>query len=218
MAEYAIGRAIRDLEGLNERHIDENGRVVFTTVQGRVKEEASFLKKLHETSRDLSQTRGFSRTTLESAYEGIKDLAGVRFACPYFDEVVPAVDDVVRPRLAALGYATDLRGEAATQDKDFLQEGDPFGYRSYHFFIRVPTVVDIFGTVETCLCEVQARSELQHVWADKSHDLLYKRGAGWKDSEGRVIALMKAVSDDLRAVDEYLVDIRRRVREEGDHE
>jgi ppGpp synthetase/RelA/SpoT-type nucleotidyltranferase len=215
LADYAIGRLIEDMETLNAEHIAEHGRVAFTAVQGRVKGEDSFLQKLQRSCRELVQARGISQATLDEAYGAVKDLAGVRFSCPYFDEIVPAIDGLIRPRLGAAGYGTDLRGEATYQDKDYLESGDPFGYRSYHFFMRVPTVVDIFGRVEPCLCEVQARTELQHVWADKSHDLLYKPAGGWDMGDNQVIALMKRVSDNLRVVDAYLVDIRQRVRGGG---
>jgi ppGpp synthetase/RelA/SpoT-type nucleotidyltranferase len=216
LAQYAVARLLEDLEELNDRYLEEEDRVAFTAVEGRVKEENSFLMKLLRDCRTLTQARGVSQATLAAAYAGIKDLAGVRFSCPYYDEVVPAVNELVRPALAAIGYGTDLRGEAAYQDKDFLDEGDSLGYRSYHFYVRVPTVIDIYGGVEPCLCEVQARTELQQVWAHKSHDLLYKPTEGWGHRDERVVELMRQVSNNLRAVDEYLVDIRRRTRgEEG---
>jgi ppGpp synthetase/RelA/SpoT-type nucleotidyltranferase len=214
LASEAVVRLVEDLEGLNEQHLAMHQRVAFTAVQGRVKQEDSFLKKLLRSCRDLGQAKGISQATLDAAFSGIKDLAGVRFSCPYFDEVVPAVNDLVRPKLATIGYGTDLQSEAGYEDKDYLENGDAFGYRSYHFYVRIPTVVDIYGTVELCLCEIQARTELQHVWADKSHDLLYKPATGWDAPDDQVVALMKQVSHNLRTVDEVLVDIRRRVREE----
>ncbi len=215
LAEHAILRLVEDLEALNEQCLEANGRVAFTAVQGRVKEEFSFLKKMWTSCRALAQAKGLSQGTLEAAFAGIKDVAGVRFSCPYFDEVAPAVDNLVRPRLAARGYGTNLGGEAGYEDKNHLDQGDEVGYRAYHFFVHVPTVVDIYGTVQPCLCEVQARTELQHVWADKSHDLLYKLTTGWDFRDPRVVEVMRQVSNNLRSVDGYLVDIRSRTRGEG---
>lgn len=210
LAEYAVLRLVEDLETLNATSIEERGRVAFTAVKGRVKEERSFFEKMRRACQTLARRDGLSRTTLDTAFVGVKDVAGVRFACPYYDEVVPAVNELVRPRLAAIGYGTDLQGEAGLEDRDHLDRGDAAGYRSYHFFLRVPTVIDIYGEIEPCVCEVQARTELQHVWADKSHELLYKPTEGWEQSDPDVVALMRQVSNNLRAVDEYLVDIRRR--------
>lgn len=215
LAEQAIIHLVESLEELNEEYLAEHSRVAFTSVQGRVKEEDSFLRKLLRVFREQAASKGVSIETLEIAYTSIKDLAGVRFSCPYFDEVVPAVEGFVRPQLASFGFGADLRHEAGFDDKNYLEDGDAFGYRSYHFYVRIPTVVDIYGTVQPCLCEVQARTELQHVWADKSHDLLYKPRSGWDQPDEQVIALMKQVSNQLRVADELLVDLRRRVRRES---
>lgn len=215
LAQQAILKLVEDLDELNKRYLAEHDRVALTSVQGRIKEENRFFRKMLTTCREKARTQGISRETLEASFSGIKDLAGVRFSCPYFDEVIPAVDDLVRPRLATIGYGTDLRSETGYADKNYLENGDTFGYRSYHFYVRIPTIIDIYENIEMCLCEVQARTELQHIWADKSHDLLYKPATGWETPDEQLVALMKQVSNNLRLVDELLVDIRRRVRKEN---
>lgn len=121
------------------------------------------------------------------------------------------VETLVRPRLAGFGYAT-LLSVASLRDKSFLDAGDAFGYRSYHFYVKVPTDIDIYGNSQLCLCEVQARSELQHVWAVKSHELLYKAEEGWQLDDQHVVEDMRQVSNSLRAADQHLVSIRDRVR------
>jgi ppGpp synthetase/RelA/SpoT-type nucleotidyltranferase len=128
----------------------------------------------------------------------------------YLDEVRPAITDLIRPGLAKLGYATQLKA-AGLRDKDFLDTGNEHGYRSYHFHVKVPTPIDIFGNTKLCLCEIQAKSELQHVWAAKSHDLLYKPEEGWQFGDPHVEGDMRAVSDSLRAADQHLVSIRDRI-------
>ncbi len=215
LAQQAILKLVEDLDELNKRFLAEQDRVALTSVQGRVKEEDRFFRKMLTACRERARTQGISRETLEASFSEMKDLAGVRFSCPYFDEVIPAVEDLVRPRLAAIGYGTDLRNEAGYEDKNYLEDGDALGYRSYHFYVRIPTVVDIYENIEMCLCEVQARTELQHIWADKSHDLMYKPAIGWETPDEQLVALMKQVSNNLRLVDELLVDIRRRVRKEN---
>ena len=64
------------------------------------------------------------------------------------------------------------------------------------------------------VCELQARTELQHVWAVKSHDLLYKPGFGWQHSDNHVVKDMREVSHSLKAADQWLMSIRDRVRGE----
>lgn len=123
-------------------------------------------------------------------------------------------DEPIRPGLQRLGYGSDLRPRL--KDRDDLDEGDEWGYRSYHFYVQVPTPVDIYGKIKLRLCEVQARTELQHVWAVKSHDLLYKPGSGSRPLDRHVTEDMRQVSNSLRAADQFLQSVRDRVsRKEG---
>lgn len=214
LAQQAILQIVEDLEVVNQAYLDNHGRVALTSVYGRVKEEDSFFRKMLSACRERAKAQGVSQKTLEASFSDIKDLAGVRFSCPYFDEVIPTIDGLVRSDLLALGYGADLSNEVGFADKNYLEDGDTFGYRSYHFYVRIPTVVDIYETIEPCLCEVQARTELQHIWADKSHELMYKPSAGWDVPDEQLVGLMKQISNNLRLVDELLVDIRKRVRKE----
>ncbi len=212
LATYAVARMIKDLEDLNLARVEATGRVAFTTVEGRVKDEDKFFNKLYGMCCRAASARGVTQERLRTLYGQVTDLCGVRFSCPYFDEVETAVQDLVRPSLSTLGYATDLQSNPLYEDEDNTDLGNEMGYRSYHFFVKVPTQTDIYGTHDLCLCEVQARSELQHVWAVKSHDLLYKPDSGWELSDKHVVEDMRQVSNSLRAADQHLLSIRDRAR------
>ena len=212
LARHAAARLIQDLESINTEYIKEHGRVAFTTIQGRVKEPTRFMKKLQDKCRKQGEVAGITQATPQEMYSEVKDLCGVRFSCPYFDEIETAIAKLVRPRLSDLGYATDLSSDHRYQDKNYLEDGDDVGYRSYHFFVRIPTPVDVYGGVEMCLCEVQARSELQHIWAAKSHDLLYDPREGWNFASDEVVDDMKHISNSLRSVDHLLMRIRQAAR------
>jgi ppGpp synthetase/RelA/SpoT-type nucleotidyltranferase len=214
LAQYAVTRLLSDLHVVGKSYWEEYGRTAFTSLEGRVKTEVSLFRKLYRQARESTNRHGLTQGSLQRLYRGIKDLSGVRFSCPYLDEIRTTINDLVRPQLAQLGYATSLKA-APFRDKDLLDAGNEQGYRSYHFHIRVPTVVDIYGSSQLCLCEVQARSELQHVWALKSHDLFYKTEAGWQLSDPHVQEDMRQVSNSLRATDHLLVSIRDRVHRVG---
>jgi len=211
LADSALRTVMSDLRTLNEAYADLKGRYALVAVDGRVKEKSSLLRKLHSACLKLAHS-GITQDIIEHQYQNITDICGVRFSCPYYDEVLPTANDIVRPRLAELGYAIEIPELA---DKDYLDNGDENGYRSYHFFVKVPTPVDIYGGSELCVCEVQARTELQHVWAVKSHNLLYKEGAGWIHTDQHVREDMKQLSNSLRAADQMLVSVRDRVRGGG---
>jgi ppGpp synthetase/RelA/SpoT-type nucleotidyltranferase len=214
LAGYAIIRLIQDLQELNAASTHDEGRVLFTAVEGRVKSEESFFRKLYGTCIEQGPRSGITQTTLRRLYEDIRDLGGVRFSCPYYDEIVPTIKGRVLPRLNELGYATNHR-DSDLADKDYLDAGNALGYRSYHFFVKIPTPIDIYGQVVQCLCEVQARSELQHVWAVKSHDLLYKSNDPSTLSDDHVMEDMRQISNSLRAMDQFLVGIRDRAHRTG---
>jgi ppGpp synthetase/RelA/SpoT-type nucleotidyltranferase len=210
LAQHAMPRISDDLRSMNDLPVAAVGRVWFTSVEGRVKSEVSVLRKLHQKCKAGSHETGVTPTTLQNYYDDIKDICGVRLACPYYDEVLPAVASI-RSHLGALGYATHVSG---LDDRNFLDLGDELGYRSYHFFVKVPTETTIYGDSELCLCEVQVRTELQHIWAVKSHDLLYKKDVGWQETN-HVAKDMRQVSNSLRAADQFLISIRDRSRTKG---
>jgi ppGpp synthetase/RelA/SpoT-type nucleotidyltranferase len=60
---------------------------------------------------------------------------------------------------------------------------------------------------------MQARTELQHVWAVKSHDLMYKPLDGNKKTDQLLLKDMKLISDSLNIADRSLDSIRIRVDE-----
>lgn len=204
----------RDMKSLNEEYYKSHSRVLFTVLEPRVKSKKSFFEKFYAETLDNSTHRGISSEMLDEYFLGIHDIAGIRFACPYFDEVKSAVSDFLRPRLKQLNYAVDLTQEGLL-DRDYLDDGDKAGYRSYHFFVKVPTPVDIWGETKPCLVEVQGRSELQHVWAVKSHDLLYKNDKDRCPIKPEIRDDMKQISHNLRSADHFLTRIRDAVRGEG---
>lgn len=214
LANHAVMRLISDLHDLNNSYTNERGYIALTSIEGRVKTETSLFRKLYLRAQEVGKNQGLTQGSLQRIYAGIKDLSGVRFSCPYLDEVKITIERLVRPGLTRLGYATYLKA-AAFRDQDFLDLGNEHGYRSYHFYVRVPTDVDIYRNSKLCLCEIQARSELQQVWALKSHDLLYKPGTGWQFADPHVQEDMRQVSNSLRAADQHLASIRDRIRKTG---
>ena len=123
LANEALAQVLSDLNDYNRRYNQEHNRIAFTTIEGRVKSRASFFQKLLKSCREYSH--GLTQESVENLYRGITDLCGVRFSCPYYDEVLPAITKV-RTQLAATGYATDLRSDGYA-DRNELDLGDATG-------------------------------------------------------------------------------------------
>lgn len=212
IAKYSVKQLVQDLEDLNRAYFEKNKRVIFTTIEGRIKSQNSFLRKLYKMCCEKLKSEGITHEILNKNYKKIFDLCGIRYSCPYYDEIEWSINNIIRKELVNRGYAIDLRNNPRFKDKNYLDEGDKFGYRSYHFFVKIPTVVDIFNTRKMCLCEIQARTELQHIWAIKSHDLIYRPEEGWDIKDKDTIEDMRQLSNNLRAADQTLISIRNRIR------
>jgi ppGpp synthetase/RelA/SpoT-type nucleotidyltranferase len=217
LAGSANKQLIEKLEELNKQHNQINGEVLFSAIDGRVKKEESFFRKLFSRCQEDAKKEGLSQALVTNAFDHINDIAGVRFSCPYMSGVKPAIFDIIREKLSPFGYATSLNDDDRYKDKDYLKDGDLYGYRSFHFFIKVPAVIDIYGNTEAVLCEVQARSELQHIWAVKSHDLLYKNDRYVRDLED-YREDMRHLSEHLKVADHFLDRIRAQLIENSRNE
>ena len=208
---------VHDLFELEQEHKKQHeGRALFTVVDSRVKKRNNYLAKLFRNYKQIREKQGMTKEGFATCITQIHDILGARFAVPYFDQVIPTVQEV-RKKLILRNYAVDLNSEGL-KDINYLENGDDNGYRSYHFFIRVPTLVDLYGNSEMYLCEVQARTELEHVWAIKSHNLFYKPHSDWYPSDGHVKEDMKQISNQLRAIDQHLVSIRDRLKEKANND
>lgn len=204
-----ISQILYDLNVLNETFLELNRHKLFAAFESRLKNENSTFKKLYGIVQDKSSVKGISNKLIENCFKGIKDIAGVRFYCRYFDDVRRAVKEV-KDYLIKKGY-----GRLDNLDKDLLDNGDPENkYRSYHFYMNVPIQLDIFGKTSSFICEIQARTELQHVWAVISHELFYEdeknKSGFYFPSDAKED--MKAISDSLHSADIHLKNIRERVK------
>src|ERR1700754_483161 len=125
-ATEAVATLISDLKELNNDYVVETGRTLFTTLDGRVKNKESFAKKLYSHCREECKTAGLDENNLNLWYSSIHDLAGVRFSCPYFDEVQTVIRDRIRPFLQTRAYAIEL-STAGLRDSDYMDKGNDYG-------------------------------------------------------------------------------------------
>ncbi len=141
-----------------------------------------------------------SKKQLKTAYGNIIDIGGIRLAIRYYDEIKPAVDNI-KGDLISIGYEDLSKRDPKYADspEERIKEGDERGYRGYHIYIGVP----IPGSEEAIPCEIQFRTELQHVWASRSHELIYKEAL-----QKPIEASMKHIGNGLHNADTFLVAIR----------
>lgn len=155
---------------------------VYCRVEHRAKDPRSLIKKLMANPRLQFAT--------------LQDKAGVR--------VIPA-------RLSHVAKTAEFvreRFEVASES-DAAERLRPhqFGYRSVHIIVRVGGSGDPECPEEQVgkVCEVQIRTESQHLWSSASHELEYKSDTGASPETSRSLARLAAL---LELVDIELERLR----------
>lgn len=134
---------------LSERSIE------FLAISGRTKNKPSALEKISR--------KGY--TDLEKQFT---DLSGVRVVV-FLESDVRRVCELIQE-----AFAIDATNSL---DKDTLLSADRIGYRSVHYVCdlgqkRAP--VEEYRTLAGLRFEIQVRTDLQHAWAELTHDRNYK--------------------------------------------
>ncbi|HIW48362.1 MAG TPA: GTP pyrophosphokinase family protein [Firmicutes bacterium] len=122
------------------------------TVLGRVKQPSSILEKARK-----------KQIPEEKIEEEIEDIAGVRVICQFVEDI-PKVISLIRRR-----NHQDL---IILEERDYIKNTKPSGYRSYHIIIRYP-VQTVAGSKDL-LAEIQIRTLAMNFWAVAEHSLKYK--------------------------------------------
>ena len=140
------------LRGLRDQFEKDGKNSPIEFVTGRVKSQESIEEKI--VRRHLDE----SRLSLD-----LQDIAGVRIMTKYVEDVYKVVE-LLRDR-------TDFQ---ILEERDYVTNAKPSGYRSYHIVIEYP--VQMYSGERKVLAEIQVRTIAMNVWATIEHDLRYKHG------------------------------------------
>jgi len=134
----------------------------YHSIEARAKSVASFGAKA--VSRDPNDPE---RPKYENPLEDITDLAAAR-VITFLPSILSSVDSVVLEQFELV----------EKQDKrDELLHGERFGYQSIHYVVRLrPERMGLpeYSRFAGLTVEIQARTILQHAWAEMEHDIAYK--------------------------------------------
>lgn len=156
--EEAAEKTIQMIEKEAQQMKRALGREVISSITGRVKSAESIQRKLLK--------KGFAVNT-ETAVLKLHDIAGVRAACFFLDDVY-----LLAERLK------DSQALRVIREKNYIQKPKNSGYKSLHLIAEVE-VEDKQG--KNCvMVEIQIRTLAMDFWADLDHRLCYKREPGEK--------------------------------------
>ena len=177
----------------NEEAVREGRHKCFEHLTSRLKTEASMREKL--------KRRGLAETTENALYQ-MKDAIGLRIVTRFVDDIYR-----VKEKLAA------LPGVAIDEEKDYIQNVKPSGYRSLHLILRCEIeTADLYGRIPGLFfAEVQIRTIAMDSWASLEHEMHYKREG---ENRALIAAELKRCADDLASCDLSMQTIRNLIRKE----
>ena len=133
-------------------------------ITSRAKAIDSFLKKV-------------LRKAYENAYDDVQDKAGVRITCTYQD-YLPQLEEIVRELFVECDY----------DNKSLDLKYDELGYPGIHFQVRLrPKAEESVPQLDGKTCEIQLLTQAQGLWANVSHDLVYKASLDPPDPIKRLV-------------------------------
>ena len=162
-----------------------------SSIQTRLKSSSSIIEKM------IRKGIPFSMENLE---QQIQDLAGIRVICSYVDDIYALAN--------ALTSQDDI---TLLEEKDYIRNPKPNGYRSLHLIVSVP--VFFSQQKRQIKVEVQIRTIAMDFWASLEHQMKYKREI---PDQQHIVEQLKNCAEDIARVDREMMDIRRRLEESVD--
>ena len=184
----AIKEIQTKLEILNDELAMKTKRNPIETVSSRVKSPRSILEKL--------ERKGYP-CTVESVWENLSDVAGVRVVCSFIEDIYDVADMFMRQ--------DDIE---VLEVKDYIKEPKPNGYRSLHLIVQVP--VFLSDKKLPMRVEVQIRTIAMDFWASLEHQVKYKRGV---PDATRISEQLKECADTICDTDEKMQRIYHEIQE-----
>lgn len=170
-----------------QQHKEKTSFKLYEHFNARVKSSESMV--------DKCQRKGYPVTT-ESALKKVRDAIGVRIITGFVDDIYQLVD-----------FIRALPNIQIYNEKDFIRQVKPNGYRSYHLILEVETPYpDCLGNHPgTYFIEVQLRTIAMDSWASLEHQMKYKHHI--KNPE-RITQELKRCADELASCDLTMQTIR----------
>ena len=145
--------------------------------------------KGEESMREKCRRRGIPETT-RSALVDIKDSIGFRVVCAFRSDVYLVRD-----------YLAKLDGFEVVEEKDYIRDAKPNGYRSYHMILRTTDgrAPAGCGPADGFFVEMQLRTISMDTWAALEHHMKYKKQA--PANEKLIVSELKRCADELASTD-----------------
>ncbi len=192
------GSHLDEMNSLMEE-IDDSIRIINDSIYAStgIQPIEHFLSRIksEESMREKCRRLGIPENE-ESALSVIHDAIGVRIVCAFLSDVY-----IVRDHL------TKLPGVEIIQEKDYIKNVKPNGYRSLHLIIKQKGL----------FAEIQLRTVSMDTWAALEHHMRYKKNIG--GNKALIEKELKRCADELSSTDISMQAIRDMIFEQnGEHQ
>lgn len=185
LLEGAIEEFLSCLHMIRRYQISRGQRDPIASFQARIKSAESMKAKLERQGLPI---------TADSALQDVWDAAGVRLVCPF----VQNIDQTV-------SLIRQIPGIQILQEKDYIRNPKPNGYRSYHMILSLPLRFLDKAPEHPVWLEVQLRTIAMDCWASIEHQLKYKQDIA---NQALIVQELKRCADEIASTDLSLQTIR----------
>lgn len=189
--EAVMAHTARQIEEYGAAEQETTGEMLYEHLRYRLKSEESMVAKLQGRSLPL---------TAESALRGVRDAVGFRIVCRFVSDIYDNIEHIKA-----------LPGITVVEEKDYIRQVKPNGYRSYHMILEAEAPYeDTLGrNPGRFYVEVQLRTIAMDSWAALEHDMRYKHQVDNPELIGREL---KRCADELASCDLSMQTIRNLIR------
>lgn len=138
---------------LDEEYSLQHDRNPINSIKGRLKKIPSIMEKLERKGYEVS---------VDSIEKNLDDIAGIRVVCSFEEDVYTLAEALLRQDDITL-----------IEEKDYIKNPKPSGYRSLHLIVSVPIFLD--DEKRIMKVEIQLRTIAMDCWASLEHQLRYKK-------------------------------------------
>lgn len=180
------------LQELNQSVVDNHQPKLYEHLIGRVKTPDSMAEKC--------QRKNYPVTT-ESALTRCHDAIGLRMVCNFIDDIPRCLKELKRVDWCQV-----------VNEKDYVTNAKPNGYRSYHVILKVTVPYRDYQGQQPghFYVEIQLRTIAMDTWASLEHEMKYKHNIQNPELISREL---KRCADQLASCDVQMQTIRQLIHE-----
>ncbi|MEG0528533.1 MAG: GTP pyrophosphokinase family protein [Longicatena sp.] len=184
--EQAVSELKVKLRSIRQQYKENNLHTPIEFVTGRVKSMDSILAK--------SKVRNIDVNHLEN---DLQDIAGLRIMCQFVEDIYK-VREIIRAR-----HGKDM---FVVEERDYISNLKPSGYRSYHMIIKYP--VQTAQGEKLIFAEIQIRTLAMNFWATIEHSLRYKYKQNMPEA---IQERLNKAAEAAHKLDQEMAEIREEV-------